>query len=84
MSSSAAVHIRMRRELTCPAALGLVEEVHCVEGVRELLLERVELLAEEDVLLGDVGEEEFEFGFVGFIGEGVGDDLVEGGAVSWY
>ena len=67
-------------ERALPANGGLIEEVDHVKGVGVLLLERVELGAEEDVVLGDVGEEELELGFVGFVGEGVGEDLVQGRA----
>ena len=44
------------------------------------LPQRVELLAEEDVGLGLVREDELELGLVGRVGERVGEDLVERGA----
>ncbi len=44
------------------------------------LLEIVEVFTEEDVGGGDVGVDEGEFRAVGGVGEGVVDDLIEGGA----
>ena len=73
---------QQRIERTCPrlAALGLIDGVQHIERIRVRLPQRVELLAEEDVGLGLVREDELELGLVGRVGERVGEDLVERGA----
>lgn len=58
------------------AVLGFVDGVDDVEGLWVFGLESVEFGFEEDVRRGDVGEDEGEFGFVGGVGEGMGEDLV--------
>lgn len=55
-----------------PALGGGVDEVHDVEGVGVLGLEHVELLAQEDVLLGEVAVDELELGLVVLVRERVG------------
>lgn len=67
---------------TIPFSFGLIKEVHNVEGVRVFRLEGVKLRAEENVLLRDVGKEEFELGLVGLVSEGIIQDLVEGGTMT--
>jgi hypothetical protein len=68
-----------RREIkrTSPTLLGIINKVHDVEGIGVLLPELVQLVAEEDILLGDVGEEKCELGLVRFVRESMGYDLVE-------
>lgn len=65
---------------TCPAGAGLVERVDHVERLRLLCLERVELLLQKNVLLGDVCEDEREARLVRGILQGVVEDLVHGRA----
>jgi len=66
---------------TFPALARLVEEVNDVEGVGEPFFQLVKLLAEKNVLLGDVRVEKLEFCLVVLVAEGMGDELVEGRAV---
>jgi len=66
-----------RRKCTGPTLPRIVKRVYHIKRVRVLLLECIKLLTKEDVFLGDVGEEERELGFVGFVGEGMGYELEE-------
>lgn len=65
---------------TCPVCGRLVEGIDNVEGVGVFLLHCVEFLAEEDVFLGHICEDELELGLVLGVGKGMGEDLVERGA----
>lgn len=65
----------------CPVLGRLVQDVHDIELAGILLLERVELAAEEDILFSDVREEQSEFGPVRGGGERVGKDLVKWRAI---
>lgn len=64
-----------------PVRARLVDGVDDVERLRVLGLERVELLLEEDVLLGHVREDEREPRLVGRVLERVLQDLVHGRAI---
>jgi hypothetical protein len=62
---------------TIPTLFRFVNKVYHVEGIGVLLLKRINLFTEKDVLLGEVGEEKCELCLVGFVGESMGQDLVE-------
>ena len=63
---------------TRPTLFGFIKKVYQVKGIRMSLPERVQLLTEEYILLSNIGEEECEFGLVGFVGKGMCKDLVQG------
>lgn len=62
-----------------PVLGGLVEDVEGAETVGVLVLELLELLLEEDVLLGDVAEDEGDLGLVLGVLEDGARELVHGG-----
>ena len=60
-----------------PAFWGVVERVHDAQGLRVCALERTELLAQENVCLGDVRIEQREARAVCGVRQGVVEQLVE-------
>ena len=62
-----------------PGLRGLVQDVEGTEALRVRVLELGELLLEQDVLLGDVAEDEGDLGLVVGVAEDVAGDLVHGG-----
>jgi hypothetical protein len=67
---------------TSPALLGAVKGIDDVECLWEFLFQHIKFLAEENIVLGDIGEDEFEFGLVGFVRECMDDELVKGRAAT--
>ena len=74
------MHTRGGSRLTFPVGPSLVDGIDDVEGLGVLLLERVELLLEKNVLLTHVSEDEGEAGLVGGVLERKVENLVHGGA----
>jgi len=62
-----------------PALRGFIKRVHDAQGLRVRALERTELLAQEDVRLRDVREEQREARAVRGVGQRVVEQLVERG-----
>lgn len=67
------VHVPL---VSLPARVRLVDGVDDIELVRVFLLHLLELLAQQDVLLGDVCEDECELGLVRRICQRIFEDLV--------
>lgn len=63
-----------------PSFRWAIDQVYGVEGIRVFLLQGVKFFTEEDVLFGDIGVDELEFGLVVLVRKGMGDELVERGA----
>lgn len=74
------VRLCYNRVRTLPLCVGLVNSVDNFQSLRVLGLERVEFLLQENILGGNVCENQSEAGLVGGICQSVLKDLVHGGS----